>query len=489
MHPPQTYALGRMDRSEETPPNAAFVRHRRVLPLSRLVPGWTLALIGAPVLTAVLLGPRDRLGLSSILLVFLVLVVAVAALGGTWPSLFAAVGSMLLVNWFFTPPYHTLTIQHSHNVLALVVFVLVAVIVSTLVSTAAKRSRQAARARSEAEVIAKTAVTLLGSHEPLTDLLELLRASFGLEAAALLREGSSGWRVVAHAGTPCPVSPDRADRALPLADGSSLAMMGGAKVSADKLVLDVFSAQLVAAMRAADLRAEANAARQLAEANELRTALLAGVSHDLRTPLSSIKASVTSLMQEEISWSRDATAEFLRTIDTETDRLNNLVGNLLDMSRLRTGSLRPTMREVAVDEVVGRSLASLGERARVVSVEVPESLPFVRADPALLERSLANLIDNALKHAPGSRPTVNGATDDDRVSIAIVDQGAGIPAEERDRAVEPFERLGDGANRSGVGLGLAVTRGFIDAMGGRMTLEDTPGGGLTARIDLPAARK
>jgi two-component system sensor histidine kinase KdpD len=477
-----------MDVPQEVSPAGALERRRRVLPLPRLVAGWTLALVGAPALTAILLGPRDRLGLSSILLLFLVLVVAVAALGGAWPSLFAAVGSVLLVNWFFTPPFHTLSIQHTHNVLALVVFVLVAVIVSTLVSTAARRSRQAMRARAEAEIIAKTAVTLLGSHDPLVDLLALLRTTLGLEAAALLRESSSGWRVVAHVGTPCPNTPGAADRALTLADGTSLAMVGRSMVHTDERLLDVFGAQMVAAMRAGDLRAEARAARELAEANELRAALLDGVSHDLRTPLSSIKASVTSLLQEEIDWSEDATNEFLQTIDAETDRLNNLVGNLLDMSRLRTGSLRPTMREVAVDEVVGLSLASLGERAHAIAVEVPETLPFVRADPALLERSLANLLDNALKHAPGSPAVVVGEAHDGEVSISVVDRGPGIPVEERERAFEPFQRLGDGTNRSGVGLGLAVTRGFVDAMGGRLTLEDSPDGGVTARIDLPAAR-
>jgi two-component system sensor histidine kinase KdpD len=461
-----------------------LLRRRPLLPPARRIGGWVLAVAGAPLLTVVLLGSHERLGLTSVLLLFLLLVVSVAAVGGTWPALVTALGSFLLANWFFIPPYHTLEIQHENNAIALFVYVAAAAVVSTLVSMAARRSRQAMRARTEAELIANIAVTMVGSHEPLTDLLGLLRAAFDLEAAALLRASSSAWRVVAHAGTPCPTTPAAADVSRELDDTTVLALVGASASRVDSYVMDVFVAHLTTALRQETLRAEAADARALADANELRAALLAGVSHDLRTPLSSIKASVTSLLQEEIDWPEDAIHEFLITIDAEADRLNNVVGNLLDMSRLRTGSLRPTMRDIAVEEVVGRSLASLGDRAREVTVDVPESLPYVRADPALLERSVANLLENAIKHGHGAPVEVAGVSEGDSVRIVVVDRGRGIPSDERSRAFQPFQRLGD-AKRSGVGLGLAVARGFVDAMGGRLTLEETPGGGLTARIDLP----
>lgn len=460
--------------------------HRPLLPLPRRLAGWAAAMLGGPVLTVLLLGSREDVGLSSVLLVFLLFVVGVAALGGTWPALVCAIGSFLLVNWFFTPPYHTLEIQHGSNAFALAVYVAVAVIVSTLVSTAARRTRQARRARTEAALVATTAVTMVGSHDPLTDLLGLVRRAFDLDAAALLRQSSSAWRVVAHAGTPCPTTPTAADFSRELDPATVLALVGSSASRVDPRIVDVFGAQLIAALRHERLTAEATEARELAQANELRAALLAGVSHDLRTPLSSIKASVTSLLQEEVDWPKDAVREFLETIDAEADRLNHVVGNLLDMSRLRTGSLRPTMRDVAVEEIVGRSLASLGDRARGVRVDVPESLPFVRADPALLERSVANLLENAIKHGQGAAVVVEGTADVDSVWIVVADHGEGIPEAERARAFEPFQRVGD-AKRSGVGLGLAIARGFIDAMGGELTLEDTPGGGLTARIVLSKA--
>jgi two-component system sensor histidine kinase KdpD len=208
------------------------------------------------------------------------------------------------------------------------------------------------------------------------------------------------------------------------------------------------------------------------------------VSHDLRTPLASIKASVTSLLGD-ISWSREDANEFLRTIDTETDRLNKLVGNLLDMSRLQTGGLNLNIRDVGLEGVVAAALAGLGDRARGVDMDVPETLPLVRVDPALLERAIANLIDNALTYAQGEGPVrVIACQVADRVELRVIDRGPGIPEAERERAFLPFRRLGDAESGSRVGLGLAVARGFMEAIGGELTLEDTPGGGLTVIVNL-----
>jgi len=225
----------------------------------------------------------------------------------------------------------------------------------------------------------------------------------------------------------------------------------------------------------------------LAEANELRTALLAAVSHDLRTPLASIKASVTSLLQHDVDFTPAATEELLETIDEGTDRLNHLVGNLLDMSRLQTGALQLVMRDVALDEVVPLAVAGLVDAGRV-ELELDETLPRVRADAALLERVVANVVENALAWSPpDARVRVEGLAAHDRVDVLVVDRGPGIPLVLRDDVFRPFQRLGDRSNGSGVGLGLAVARGFVEAMGGRIAVEDTPGGGVTMVISLEAA--
>ena len=250
-----------------------------------------------------------------------------------------------------------------------------------------------------------------------------------------------------------------------------------------------FVAQLAAAIDRRRISAQAARATALAEANELRSALLQAVSHDLRTPLAGIKASASSLRQLDIAWSDVDRSELLRTIEDETDRLTTLVGNLLDMSRIQAGAVAPRARPVGIEEVVPAALAGLGERANKVEVDVPESLPRVRADPALLERVVANLVDNALAHAPeGSPVRVEAGEIGSKVLIRVIDRGAGIPPSERDRIFQPFQRLGDNPSHgAGVGLGLAVARGFTNAMGGELMVDDTPAGGTTMVIELEVA--
>ncbi len=257
-------------------------------------------------------------------------------------------------------------------------------------------------------------------------------------------------------------------------------------VAADDLdTLQAFAAQLRAAVEQGRLRREAAETTRLSEANELRTALLRAVSHDLRTPLASIKAAVTSLLQRDVAWSPEATTDFLATIDEEADRLNRLVGNLLDMSRLEAGALSVRSRPVGLEEVVAAALASLPDRGRGVVVDVPATLPAVLADPALLERALANLVANAAAHTPPGRSVrVEAREVGERIDLLVVDRGPGVAEDDRERVFAPFQRLGD-TGRAGVGLGLAVARGFVEAVGGRLALEETPGGGLTVVLTLP----
>jgi two-component system sensor histidine kinase KdpD len=252
-------------------------------------------------------------------------------------------------------------------------------------------------------------------------------------------------------------------------------------------VLNAFAVQLVALRERVRLSSAAATATALGQANELRAALLQAVSHDLRTPLASIKAAVSSLRQPDVTWSDEDVDEFLAAIEDEADRLNALVGNLLDMSRLQAGVLEPLLREVHLEEIVPAALASLGERAHTVQTDVSESLPPVRGDAALLERVLANLVENALKWSPPEASVrVEAGAVPGRVDLRVVDRGPGIPRRERDRVFQPFQRLGDLDRDTGVGLGLAVARGFVDAMGGDLELEDTPGGGTTAIVALEA---
>jgi two-component system sensor histidine kinase KdpD len=471
----------------------AVTRRPSPLPRRRRQAAWMLALAGAPLQAAAMVPFRAHLHLSSVLLLFLVEAVAAAAVGGAGPALAAATLGFLLANWYFTPPLHNWSIAEPQQLLALLVYLFVAGIVAWFVATVARRSAEVARARAEAETLARVAGAS-ADEDPLGPLVGQLLVAFGQQAVAVLRleAGPAGgrWAVEASAGQPLPVVPGDATEALPLGDGAFLALVGPRLPAEDRHLLAAFTAQLGAALTRRRLQEGAAEAARLARADELRAALLAAVSHDLRTPLASIKACVSSLLQDDVDWTPEAITEFLATIEEETDRLTALVSNLLDMSRLQAGALTLHRRPVGVEEIVPAALSSLGDRARgdVVEVGVAETLPRVDADPALLERVLANLIDNALAWSPpGVAVRVEAGGVSGAVHVRVVDRGPGIPAAERDRVFLPFQRLGDRSSGAGVGLGLAVARGFTVAMGGELTVEDTPGGGTTMVVMLPTS--
>jgi len=475
--------------AEDDATRARLPTKKRLPALSRRrqIAGWLIGLVGAPVLTLALAQLRDQLTLPADMLVFLLLVTIVAAVGGRLPALVTAIVASLLVNWYFTPPFYTFTIHETSNIVALFVFLAVAIIVGQLVSIVAKRSADSQRARAEAEALARVAGGLIGEPDSLDALLSHLRSTFGLDAAAILRPSDDGWQIDIASGSPLPSDPS-SHESLDLIDGAQLVLVGPGLPADDRRVLQAFVAQLDSALEHRRLAEQAAGASALAEADVLRTAILRAVSHDLRTPLSSVKAAATSLLQEDVEWSTDDRRAFLHTIDDETDRLNRLVGNLLDMSRLEAGAVRAQVQPVALEEIVSLALAGLAERPGLLDVAVPETLPQALADPTLLERAVANLVSNALRYSPPDRPVrVRAGAFGRQVDLRVIDSGPGVPVRQRERIFEPFQRLGDHETQSGVGLGLAVARGFVRAMGGELELEDTPGGGLTAIISLPCA--
>jgi two-component system sensor histidine kinase KdpD len=453
----------------------------------RWIAGWLLALAGPPLLTVILTTERGHFSLTSDLLLFLALTIGVALVGGLWPAVAAAVAGFLLLNWFFTPPYYTWTIAETENALALLVFVAVAVAVSSVVDLAARRSRQAARSSAEAETLSLLATSVLRGEDALPALLQRVRETFGVRSVTLLERNGDGWTEVGATGPdPCR-RPDEAEVQASVSDTYVLALRGRVLPASDRRVLSAFASQAAAAMEWRRLADEASRARSLADGNRIRTALLAAVSHDLRTPLASIKASVSSLRQDDVQWDPVDEAELLATIEESTDRLDSLVANLLDMSRLQTGALNPLTRTVTLEEVVAPALAAVPSGR--VDVDVPETLPSVLADPGLLERAVANVVENAVRHS--DKPVLVTASelrfgrDPGRIELRVADRGPGVPDAMKERMFAPFQRLGDVPQGSGVGLGLAVARGFTEASGGTLQAEDTPGGGLTMVFSLP----
>jgi two-component system, OmpR family, sensor histidine kinase KdpD len=463
-------------------------RRTRPSPLTRrrLAGGWLLTVAGVALLTLGLVQLRGDVGLPTVLLTYLALVVTVAAVGGTAPAVAAALAASAAANWFFTPPYYTWTIARAENFVALGVFLGVALVVSAFVDMAARRTTEAARARDQARNLARLAASL-GDDDPLPALLDHVRSVFGMDGAAVLREDDGGWRVEARSGGRAPTRPQDAAVVSELAPGMALALAGPPIAAEDQLVLNAFAAQLATVVEHGRLRAENAQAQALAEANALRSALLQAVSHDLRTPLAAIKASASSLADAQVDWSPDDVVAFASTIDEQTDRLTALVANLLDMSRIQAGVVTPTSRPIGLEEVVPGAVAWLGLPDDAVDIDLPATVPPVLADAQLLERVVANLVDNAARFAPPGRPVrVEAGAVGERVDLRIVDEGPGIPADARKNAFQPFQRLGDQPAGSGVGLGLAVAQGFVTAMGGTIEVDDTPGGGTTFVVSLPA---
>jgi two-component system sensor histidine kinase KdpD len=466
----------------------ARLRRRAALPRRRRALGWVLALGAPPALTAALVTARDEVRLPSVLLLLLLTVVGSAAVGGAGPAVFAAVTASLYANWFFFPPTHSWSIDDSDNAVAFAVFVTVGITVSWFVAAVARRSTESARTRAEAETLMRLTAAS-ASPDPLSALAEHLCDAFTLTAAAVLVTRGGSWSVEASAGESPPCAPEEADETVSISDGVVLALRGRDIEAEDRHVLQAFAGQLAAALRWRELSADAAQAAELAKVDELRTAILAAVSHDLRTPLAAIKASVTSLLADDVDWGPEARREFCVAIDEEADRLSALVGNLLDMSRISPGAVNVRAVAVGVEEIVPAALASLGDSARHgrVTTSVPETLPRVRTDPALLERALANLIANAIAWSPPDQPVhIEAGGVAGQIHLRIVDRGPGIPTSDRLRVFQPFQRLGDRSNGAGVGLGLAVADGFVRAVGGELYIEDTPGGGTTMVVTVPA---
>ncbi|KJY41743.1 histidine kinase [Streptomyces sp. NRRL B-1568] len=457
----------------------------------RIVAGWLVGVVAPALLSLLLTHIVPDVGLANDMLLFLCLTVGAALLGGLYPALASAAVGSLLLNYYFVEPLHQWTITDPKNIVAIVIFVLVAVSVASVVDLAARRTHQAARLRAESEILSFLAGSVLRGETSLDALLERVRETFAMESVALLERAGevASWTVAAsvvtNSGKPL-LRPEDGDVDMPVGDNLALALAGRVLPAEDRRVLAAFAAQAAVVLDRQRLVGEAERARRLDEGNRIRTALLAAVSHDLRTPLAGIKASVSSLRSDDVAWSPEDEAELLAGIEDGADRLDHLVGNLLDMSRLQTGTVTPLIREIDLDEVVPMALGGVPEGS--VTLDIPETLPMVAVDPGLLERSVANIVENAVKYSPeGKAVLVSASALGDRVEVRVADTGPGVPDNAKNRIFEPFQRYGDAPRGAGVGLGLAVARGFAESMGGTLAAEDTPGGGMTMVLTLRAA--
>lgn len=477
-----------------------LVRPRRTRPKlgrRREIPAFALALGLPPLLQFVLdLLPHDQL--STDMLVHLSGVVAVALLGGLWPALVAAVVAGLIVNYFSVRPVGSLSVIDPENVLALLIFVLVAVAVSLVVDRSAKLSKEARIAGAEASVLGELSRRAVAEGNSIPAFLDQVREHFQVKGAGLWVKHESGlggtanWKLREFSGEAHPDEISEADTVERL-DGDRLLTLTGKELTQDeRRLLAAFGAHLLAMVQREQLSASQRENLRLAEGNTMRTSILRAVSHDLRTPLAGIKLASSSLRDRTITFGPEEQEELLATIESGSDRLDRLVSNLLDMSRITADSVSPLIRPVYWADVVGEALrGTASERLRVL---LPDNMPPIDADPGMLERVIANLVENALKYAPESDVVIAGSVGgagSARIGgvpaseLTVVDHGSGIPADAVLAMFRPFQRADDSTPGTGIGLGLAVAKGFTEAMGGVLVAEPTPGGGLTMVVRLP----
>ncbi|WDF32732.1 ATP-binding protein [Arthrobacter agilis] len=485
-------------------------------------------------------------------------VIAAALIGGLWPALLAALWSSIILNYTSTEPFGSLEISEAENVATVLIFIAVAVTVSLVVGLSAQRSREAVMAQQEAVLLGELARGALAEEDTLLGFLRHVQTQFDAAAVALFRQaagttaradaadttaledpaaathppdptaatdpaaathpphptaatdpagpGRNVERTALAARGPAPDggtgkgAPSGADpwtidqaTAVEQVDGDFfLALFGTALSTRERSLLRAFAAQLRSMLQRQELLASTRANRRLLEGNVMRTAILRSVSHDLRTPLAGIKLAVSSLRQPDITFSPEDEDELLETIEDYSDRLDALVNNLLDMSRISGDAVAVHSTPLRWGDAVGPALANVPEDR--VRVAIPPNLPAIEADPGLLERVIANIVENAVKYAPDAaievtasvggtgRALINGHPASE---LRVVDHGRGVSRDEVEAMFRPFQRLDDAPSGAGVGLGLAVAKGFTEVMGGVLDAEQTPGGGLTLVIRLP----
>lgn len=448
----------------------------------RRIAGFVLTALGLPAVTAALFFWRRPDSIPTDVLVLQLFVVIVALVGGIWPALLSAVLAGLVLNFFFIEPLFTVGINDGFNVLAIVVFLLVATLVSVVVDRSARQYRAARRAVAESETLIDLAGSVLGGGDALDSLVRRVREVFG-QAGVLLRDRGT----VLHASTEGALAQESdVETTIAVGDRATLELRGRKLAASDQRILGAFVSQLEAALVQRDLAAEAERMRPLEQADRVRSALLAAVGHDLRRPLAAATAAVSSLSSDDIEWTNEDRGALLATADESLASLATLVTNLLDASRIQAGALAVSLEPTAVDGLVAMALDELRAGPGDVTLDIPPGLPVIVADPVLLQRVIVNLVSNALRFAAvDTPPTIAASEFAGSVQIRVVDTGPGIPADRRDDIFVPFQRLGDTDNRTGVGLGLALSKGFVEGMKGSIDTEDTPGGGLTMVVTLP----
>ncbi len=461
----------------------AQVRRRRKTPFTwrRRLLALAAAAVVMPLLTIGLTNLHSTSPLSTVFPCYLLAVLGLTIWGGAGVGVVSALSASFLENFYFIAPKHTLEVARADDVVALAAFLIFSIGASVTVTEFTRRSNEADRARAEAEILAKAAATVATSQNDLMPVLDSLRAIFDLKGVAMKTRRDGTWETDLLSG-------ESVEEAEPSSrfeiDPDHVLVLAGAHLdNQDRTMVNAFVGRMAGELRSQRIQQDDAKLRALAEADALRTGLLRAVSHDLRTPLATIEANVSSLLQGDVSWSPSEQQRFLTSIEREVHRLTRLVTNLLDAGRLEAGVVTPRSIEVELDDLVASALETIDTRGRTLDIQLPDDLPPLKSDPDLIERVIANVVSNACRFSPSDKPVrIRAGASPGKVDLLVIDCGPGIPESKRESILAPFQRLND--EGSGAGLGLTVASGFVNLLGGQLRFEDTPGGGLTVVIGL-----
>jgi two-component system, OmpR family, sensor histidine kinase KdpD len=459
--------------------------------------GYGAAIFGPVLVTAIAASLPSPRGTTIPALLYLLAVVATAVVGNLWQAALASALSFVYLDYFFTQPVHTFAISKVEDLVALAVFLVVAATVTGGLTAALEQRARAESREHQVRALYNVTTGLLsggGLEEALRDLASSIRAMYDLTGCRVMVLDSDGverQRAISGVmGSDTDSVPLAAD-GRPVGRIEMAGIVPGAIAGAEQEVLETFAGQLALALERARLGEEAAGAKVDAESSRIRAALFASVTHDLRTPLASITASASSLLEEGVPFTDEQRRELLRTILEESERLNRLVANLLDLSRLRSGTLAPSAELIPIEDVISSVVERLRPRlaGRPVRQKVRADVPPVPMDVVQIDQVLTNLIENALSFSPpGTELVISAVRWQNMVEVRVSDRGAGIPEEDRSRVFQEFFRKDVGERRGGTGLGLAISQAIVAAHGGSMWIDGTPGGGTTVGFRLPLTR-
>lgn len=466
-------------------PKQTWYKNSQIINFLRL---FTILILLLPLVNLILAKFRNSLNLTTNTLILLVITVAIAVKSPIWLAILGAIENFLFLNYFFTPPFHTLAISNKDDLIALLVYLTLSISASLILRKLKIRTAKLQQLSDEGLFLSSLAKDIIRGHGSIEEILSGSKNTFGLNEFAVVRKNSTtpGGSPEVIYGSITAITKEISDSQIIL--NSEYSLLADPAIINTELrnLVTTFGSQILILLERQIFEENEKALSGIRQADQMRVALLNAVSHDLRGPLASSKVAISSLLNNEITWSIDDRKELLESADHSLNQLNHLIENLLDMSRLESDSIFLNWRNVGIEDIVSGAIKSLKSPANSIEISIDSDLPPIMGDPILLERVIGNLLENALRFSPKTRPvTIAAFKVEDRIEVRIIDHGPGISVKDQSKVFIPFQRLGDRDNTTGVGLGLAIVKGFTELMNGRISMEETYLGGLTMVLSFP----